>query len=182
MLTKCREVILGNVHQKSTVYEIIWKTAATRVEKSWGSAVRKPELRIHIWPVNHDRPPQPRPSTEGVWQRWLSKLDTLPGLGEGWDGENAASPNQIACDSARTFLKSLRQENHEPHRVTPSVVGGVGIIFRKAGKKVYVEFRNNGKVHALFSDGVSPPHVEEVIREKAGYQVLIRRMQEYLDE
>jgi hypothetical protein len=116
------------------------------------------------------------------WQKWFSKLDKFCDLELGWDGDNAHAPNQRACNSARSFLESLQQDSYEPERIAPSVVGGVGLTFRKHPHKVYVEFKNGGKVHALFSDGVFAPRVEEVTPDRVGYQVLIRRMRDYLHD
>jgi hypothetical protein len=88
----------------------------------------------------------------------------------------------IARDGARLFLESLSVENYSPSQVAPSVVGGIGVSFRRWEKKVYVEFNNNRKVHALFSDGNSPPEVRRVEPDAVGFTFLIRRMRAYLDE
>jgi hypothetical protein len=115
------------------------------------------------------------------WGDLFKKLDSFLQLPAGWDGYKASSPNTLARDHARVFLALLAQENYGPSRVAPSVIGGIGIT-RRRSRKVYVEFNNNGNVHALFSDGSSSPKVERVQVGKIEFQMLIRRMRAYLDE
>jgi hypothetical protein len=116
------------------------------------------------------------------WGQLFAKLDGLLNLPNGWDGYRAAPPNLTGRYYARSFLQSLAQGNYVPYQVVPSVIGGVGVNRRRGNKKVYVEFNNNGKVHALYSDGTSPPRVEQVQPDKSGFHILIRRMRAYLDE
>lgn len=63
-----------------------------------------------------------------------------------------------------------------------SVVGGIGVTFKRAGLKVYVELTNKGTVHALFSDGATDPKVEKVSPDEAGFAALVSRIRAYLDE
>jgi hypothetical protein len=116
------------------------------------------------------------------WGKLFRKLDSFLQLEKGWDGYSAAPPNAVAIQRARCCLESLSLENYVPAQVAASVIGGVGVNRRQGRKKVYIEFNNNGKVHALFSDGVSPPRVEPIQPDKIGFHVLIRRMRSYLDE
>jgi hypothetical protein len=131
------------------------------------------------WGRLSDRPTVQEPTD---WGRLFAKLDSLLQLQKGWDGYRAAAPNMIARNNARSFLESLSVANYSPSQVAPSVVGGIGVNRRRGKNKVYVEFNNNGKVHALFSDGTSPPRVERIQPDKIGFLVLIRRMRAYLDE
>jgi hypothetical protein len=112
----------------------------------------------------------------------FAKLDGLLQLPKGWDGYQAAPPNAVARDRTRTFLESLYLENYAPSQVGPSVIGGIGVSRRRGKKKVYVEFNNNGKVHALFSDGTSEPRVDQIQPDKVGFSRLIKSIRTYLDE
>ena len=116
------------------------------------------------------------------WGRLFGKLESFTEFKNGWDGYKAPSPNATAKKNSRSFLESLNLENYSPSQVVPSVVGGIGVNRWRGSKKVYVEFNNNGKVHALYSDGSKPPDVEQVQPDKIGFQVLIQRMRSYFDE
>lgn len=117
------------------------------------------------------------------WQQWFAKLESLSRLDPGWDGGTAPIPNQCSVDHAHAFVQSLQQHDFHPTRLGPSVVGGIGLSFRAPStRKVYVEFRNSGKIHSLFSDGVNRPIVQEVMPDLVGHRLAIKRIREYLDE
>jgi hypothetical protein len=90
---------------------------------------------------------------------WSLKLDALVGLTSGWDGYHAEPPSASSLSVASSFLASTQLI---PTRVTASVVGGVGIMFKKYRLKAYVEVANSGSVSLLLSDGVSELHTEPV--------------------
>jgi hypothetical protein len=116
------------------------------------------------------------------WLGIAEKLDGFSALEKGWDGYKAAPPAAVPLEFAKAFLDLLRRNRSLPSRVAPSVVGGVGLTFRKERRKVYVEFSNKGTVHALFSDGESEPVVQKVAPDLAGYRALFAKMRAYLDE
>ncbi len=107
---------------------------------------------------------------------WAAKLDSFAELVSGWDGYKAEPPSQGVIFDAKCFLLSI---NQPPSRVAPSVVGGVGITFRKDGRKAYLELTNTGAVSLLLSDGVSDPHAEPVA---LGDPALTGKIREYLGE
>ena len=109
------------------------------------------------------------------------KLQEMKHLKSGWNGYSAPAPSKLAAQSARNFISVLLKEHQEPKRVMPSAAGGVGVTQRRNGKKVFVEFFNDGKVFALFSDGISDPVSKEVVPIHHAFQVLTKEMQEYLD-
>jgi hypothetical protein len=80
----------------------------------------------------------------------IERLHGFARLETGWNGSNAASPTALAIATAERFLKS--HPDWPPTRVEPSAMGGVGITYRTGGRRVYVEFYNDGKIHVLFSD------------------------------
>ena len=82
---------------------------------------------------------------------------------------------------AENFLAQLLSMNIEPSRLAPSAVGGVGLTRRKNDRRVYVEFFNNGKIYALFSDGVTEPISREIPAGRQGFLKLIGDMGTYLD-
>lgn len=116
------------------------------------------------------------------WVGLDKKLASFRSLKKGWDGYKATPPDLKPVHLVSGFLDLLRQNRYLPSRLAPSVVGGVGVSFRKGGLKVYVEFSNKGTVHALFSDGVSEPVVKQVMPDSAGYRALVATTRAYLDE
>jgi hypothetical protein len=85
-------------------------------------------------------------------QQWNARLRKMSTLEDGWDSYSAPAPTPIAIRSAFRYLLLLSDLGTPPTRLAPSVIGGVGVTRRRGGKKVYVEFFNDGSVHALFAD------------------------------
>ena len=112
---------------------------------------------------------------------WNDKLEQLRNLGENWDGYATPAPSGTAIVTARSFLSSVLEVDFEPSRLAPSVAGGVGITHKKRGRRVYVEFFNDGEVCALFSDGETAPKSRRVTPEYDHFQDLAREIREYLD-
>ena len=120
-------------------------------------------------------------SGETAAAAWGAKLVQLSQLRDGWNGYDAPAPSPKAILTAKGFVETLLREKCEPKRLAASAVGGVAITQRKRNKKVYVEFFNDGKVFALFSDGSSEPVSKEIIPGYQSFKALIKEMQEYLD-
>lgn len=105
-------------------------------------------------------------------------MTALTKLNAGWDGYKAPPPTHVVVAAARDFLTTTAE--FPPDRVAPSVVGGIGVTYRKNGRKVYVEFRNTGSILALFSDGSTEPAVEPV--DPGEYPAFLARARGYLGE
>jgi hypothetical protein len=90
---------------------------------------------------------------------WVAQLGTFAELPFGWDGYRAEPPAAGVISDAKRFLATA---DLSPTRVAPSVSGGVGITFKKNGRKAYLELTNAGAVSLLLSDGVNDPHAEPV--------------------
>ena len=105
-------------------------------------------------------------------------LRSFARLQPGWDGYSAAPPTHVVIAAARDFLFSTT--DMPPDRVAPSVVGGLGVTFRKNGRKVYVEFRNTGSILVLFSDGTTEPEVEPL--DPGVYPAFLVRVRGYFGE
>jgi hypothetical protein len=114
--------------------------------------------------------------------KWFSNLDKMHTLRDGWNGYSAPAPSDRAVDLARSFLTVLTENSREPSRVAPSAVGGVGITHKRRGRRVYVEFMNDGAVYALFSDKDSELKSEKVKPFPARFKELTKRIGAYLDE
>jgi hypothetical protein len=112
---------------------------------------------------------------------WAVNLARMSRLPKGWNGYNAPPPSERARLIAQSFLDVLLKEDMEPSRLAPSAVGGVGLSRRKNGRKVYVEFFNDGKVFALFSDGETGPISREVELGHQHFKALVGEMRDYLD-
>ena len=61
-------------------------------------------------------------------------------------------------------------------------MGGVAFAFRKDERVVYVEFRNTGNAHAVFTDSQSEPKVVKIRQDSIGYTELMARVGSYLHE
>ena len=116
------------------------------------------------------------------WAKWFDKLEAFTSQPKDWPPECGTFPSREVVGSARVFLEVLRQHARKPSRLSPSVVGGIGITFKCADRKVYVEFSNKGSVLALFSDGVTDPQVEKISPDENGYSGLIARIKTYFHE
>jgi hypothetical protein len=113
---------------------------------------------------------------------WFERLESIKSLQSGWDSYSAPAPGAVAFANALAFLQVLKLADKVPSKLAPSVVGGIGITFKNAARKVYVEFNNKGGVLALFSDGVSDPRVEKISPDEKAYLELIGKIKTYLDE
>ena len=81
----------------------------------------------------------------------VAKLQAASRLEKGWDSYKADPPSQLAIANAGIFLGLCG--DFLPDRVAPSVMGGIGVTFRRPGKKVYVEFYNYGTTYSLRCHG-----------------------------
>ena len=114
--------------------------------------------------------------------RWFDKLKELTRLSDGWDSYAAPAPGSKAFSAAELYLSALELLGWEPARVEASAMGGIGITHKQGVRKVYVEFYNDGRVHALFSDR-TPGGMQTlpVVAELASYHGFIGKAREYLN-
>lgn len=120
-------------------------------------------------------------TADDKWAEFSEKLDSFARLLTGWDGYTAPAPDRVAVNGARKFLEVAQRINFAPDRVKPSVVGGIGITFRKVSRKCYVEFYNNGTVYALFSDGESEPLAHQIRPLLSEYEAVLKDARDYLN-
>jgi hypothetical protein len=116
------------------------------------------------------------------WDQWFTRLESVKKERTTWPQGCGAPPSDAVLESVDQFLLQLRVHQKKPSRLAPSVVGGLGLTFRRDNRKVYVEFRNTGSVHALLSDGVEDAEVERFQRDETGYTALIGSIKKYLHE
>jgi hypothetical protein len=122
---------------------------------------------------------QSEPDGMKVWNRLFLNFETLE---RGWNGYDAPPPAEKAMITAKNLIATMLDEGLAPNRVTPSVVGGIGITKRYEDRKVYFEIQNDGKVYALFSDGVTDPQVIEVVPGLLKtFRKLLLKTRNYLD-
>jgi hypothetical protein len=121
-------------------------------------------------------------AADAEWSPWFDKLALLQDQPSDWTPACGPLPKKEVFRTAREFLECLRRGERKPSRLSRSVVGGIGITFKRADRKVYVELTNKGTVHALFSDGSADPKVEKVSPDEAGFARLVSRIRAYLDE
>jgi hypothetical protein len=115
------------------------------------------------------------------FDKWFARLQEIAHLTDGWDSYDAPRPGPDAIAAAHLYLTTLKQLDWEPTRVAPSAMGGVGVTHRQGSPKVYVEFYNNGTVHALFSDRTPKMETRPVEANVAAYYRFIRKAREYLN-
>lgn len=62
-------------------------------------------------------------------------------------------------------------------------MGGIGITHRRGGRKVYVEFYNDGRGHALLSERGDPPCMttRPVVLTAEGLDAFIRDARNFVD-
>jgi hypothetical protein len=115
------------------------------------------------------------------WQKWLALLETFRALKQGWNSYTAPAPNETALCIARMFLAELRALGSEPTRLAPSAMGGVAITQRKGARKGFVEFYNDGRVYALFSDRKGEMRVIPVQADSSSFRKLIMEVRDFLN-
>jgi hypothetical protein len=115
------------------------------------------------------------------YESLVGQLRSFVDLADGWDSYRAPAPQSVAVSQAECFLNQLSQADILPSRLSPSVVGGIGVTFREGQRKSYVEFYNNGTVCVLFSDGESEPRTQQVESTQGGYASLLAEIREYLN-
>jgi hypothetical protein len=115
------------------------------------------------------------------WQKWLAKLESFGALKDGWNSYTAPAPSQTALYTARIFLTELRSQGCEPTRLAASAMGGVAITQRKGARKGFVEFYNDGRVYALFSDRMGEMRVIPVQADSSSFRKLIVEIRDFLN-
>ncbi|HUG94014.1 MAG TPA: hypothetical protein VML55_24500 [Planctomycetaceae bacterium] len=131
--------------------------------------------------MNSSVPIADRQIKSDAFGQWLVRLEELRSLAQGWDSYSADPPSQDAIARTEQFLSVLQASGLQPTRIDASVMGGVGITHRKGRRKVYVEFYNDGRVHALFSDRTPNMFTTPVDATPESYAELIAKAREYLD-
>jgi hypothetical protein len=82
-----------------------------------------------------------------------AKVRELTSLLPGWDGGLASIPNTVAVRNAEKVLDAISSSSMlQPHRIVPSVEGGIAVTFR-AGSTRYadIECFNDGELMATTS-------------------------------
>jgi hypothetical protein len=91
----------------------------------------------------------------------LAVLDSFRGLATGWDSYEAEPPSDVALENARRILNVLWESDlGERIRLSPSVEGGVSIVFKTPDKRYAdIECFNDGEILAITSKPASEPVV-----------------------
>ena len=108
----------------------------------------------HTWPSDSEGP---------AWrQETLARLDSFGRLVPGWDSYQAPPPNARARFNAAAALDDLSSMDFPPHRVAPSVEGGIALSWRKGDRDANIEFFNTGEVLTEMRDVDGMPIIEDV--------------------
>jgi hypothetical protein len=113
----------------------------------------------------------------------LAKLDSFRELQRGWDSYGAEPPSDAAINNARRILRVLWEyEGGSQIRLSPSVEGGVGIIFSSIGKKYAdIECFNDGDILAVMSEGTPEPLVWTVDSSEESFRSAIDKIIAFLN-
>jgi hypothetical protein len=97
-----------------------------------------------------------------IWEL-KGQLESLSGLATGWDSYDAGPPNATAMRNARILLEARVSHGASilPTRISTSVEGGVGFVFREAGRYADIECFNSGEAVTAVSDESGGSSVEE---------------------
>lgn len=109
--------------------------------------------------------------------RWLNSLDEIQG---NRDWSHVPQPSEDAFALSRKFITLAMDCDRWPSRISPTMVGGIGVTFGKGARKAYVEFRNTGNIHSLLSNGDSDPIVSKVDPSNLGFRKLVQRISFHL--
>lgn len=120
------------------------------------------DQRGREWIVEKERVFCPVPDGERSTQH--EKLESFRALQRGWDSYNAEPPSDLAINNARRILHLVwSQSVPVPVRLSPSVEGGVGVVFTSAkGKYADLECFNDGEILAVTTEGAGEPIVWSV--------------------
>ena len=113
----------------------------------------------------------------------LERLDSFRALPRGWDSYEAEPPNEVALANARRLLRvAWEYEGGAKLRLSPSVEGGVGVIFGADAKKYAdIECFNDGEILAITSAGTPEPSVWTVDASPEGFRAAIERISSFLN-
>jgi hypothetical protein len=112
------------------------------------------------------------------------RLDRMANLKAGWNGYAAPAPTPEAIAFARGFISNLLNAQEGPVHVDPSAIGGVGVTRRSGNKLIYVEFYNDGKILALFSDEddeEADPLIKQIVPGYQSYKDLSSEIRGFLN-
>lgn len=103
------------------------------------------------------------PALDREHEEQLARLESFRGLQRGWDSYDAEPPNAMAIDNAKRILRVLWEGDIEVRmRLSPSVEGGVAVVFNGSDKYADLECFNDGEILAITSEGSAEPSVWSV--------------------
>jgi len=115
----------------------------------------------------------------------LARLESFRDLQQGWDSYAADAPSPAAIDSARHVLHVLwASEIALPIKaISPSVEGGVGLVFAGLDKKYAdIECFNDGEILAITSEGTADPLVWSLGGKAGSIREAIEKIRTFLND
>lgn len=114
----------------------------------------------------------------------LAKLASFQDLKPEWDSYGAEPPAEVAINNAKRVLRILWEEGvGATIKISPSVEGGAGIVFRGAGKKYAdIECFNDGEILAITSEPNAEPVVWSVNIDTESLREAIGRIAAFLND
>jgi hypothetical protein len=110
--------------------------------------------------------------------------DTITGmrnLPQGWDGDSAEPPNEIALNGALRVLAVLQKMDFRPNRVAPSAEGGVTFSFFIGNLYGDIEIFNTGAMLVATSDSTGQPQIWEVADDETAITDALARIRATLN-
>ena len=84
---------------------------------------------------------------------YAKEIEALCALEDGWDNDDAASPNNFALAVAEVILLGAQKNGLPVSKVGPCLDGGVTLVFSKNGKTVVIECFNTKELTLALSRG-----------------------------
>ena len=92
-------------------------------------------------------------------------------------------PNQIAIQLAIKVIVELSIQNLQPHKISPSVEGGIGIEFRNKIKYCDIECFNTGEILGVISKNKDSADVFQIDNNKEDIRIGVKKIKDcILDE
>ncbi len=143
--------------------------------------------------INDDRPTVSQARNQyvsfeehGTTKTRINKLfsvcEKLCELPKGWDSYEAEPPSSLAVETSKSVLELLLNEyGPSPQKISPSVEGGVGIIYTCGRKYVDIECSNSGEIVLGASDGHGNIKVDEFDLDQKQGPDLVETLREWLN-
>jgi hypothetical protein len=110
----------------------------------------------------------------------LSEIAKLRALEVGWDGEEAAPPNEWSLGLAEEVLYMAAGKGISPSHIGPCIDEGVTIVFVQGPRKAMVEVFNSREIAGVTSEGKGRTDAFEITDDTESLDDALDRISEFL--